>query len=54
MRNSVRGPQSFTVSFEGFDDRWLRVVVKNLGVCPPGHSAAGKNAWLFIDEVTIK
>jgi hypothetical protein len=54
MRPSVKGAQSFTVSFEGFKDRWLRVVVRNIGVCPPGHSAAGKNAWLFIDEVTIK
>ncbi len=54
MRTSVKGAQGFTVSLEGFEDRWLRVVVKNIRVCPPGHSAAGKNAWLFVDEVTLR
>lgn len=54
MRNSVTGAQSFTVAVDGFNDRWLRIVVKNVGVCPPGHSAAGKNAWLFVDEVTLR
>ncbi len=54
MRNSVKGAQGFTISLEGFQERWLRVVVKNIGVCPPGHSAAGKTAWLFVDEVTLR
>ena len=54
MRTSVKGAQGFTVSLEEFQDRWLRVVVKNVGVCPPGHSAEGKKAWLFVDEVTLR
>ena len=54
MRNSLTGSQTFTVSPQGFRDRYLRVVVKNLGTCPPGHSAGGKKAWLFVDEVIIQ
>jgi hypothetical protein len=37
-----------------FDTEWLRIVVKNLGVCPPEHPGAGKKAWLFVDEIEVK
>ncbi len=36
------------------ETRYLRVVARNIGVCPPWHVGAGGKAWLFIDEVTIK
>ncbi len=54
LRNSVRGGQEFTITVEGLRARYLRVVVRNVGECPPDHSAAGKKAWLFIDEITIR
>ncbi|HLF14689.1 MAG TPA: alkaline phosphatase family protein [Bacteroidota bacterium] len=54
MRNSVKGAQGFTLSLEEFRERYLRVVVKNIGLCPPGHSSEGKKAWLFVDEVIIR
>jgi sialate O-acetylesterase len=31
--------------------RYLRLRVKNLGVCPPGHAGEGEKAWLFLSEV---
>ncbi len=34
--------------------RWLRVRVKNVGLCPPGHPGAGQKAWLFVDEILLK
>jgi hexosaminidase len=34
--------------------RFIRVRAKNVGVCPPGHSAAGSKAWLFCDEIIIE
>lgn len=34
--------------------RYLKITVKNTGVCPDGHPGQGKPAWLFIDEITVK
>ncbi len=34
--------------------RYIRVVAKNLGTCPPGHPGSGKKSWLFVDEVTVE
>nr|WP_319267747.1 family 20 glycosylhydrolase [uncultured Draconibacterium sp.] len=34
--------------------RYLRVTVKNLGVCPKGHAGAGDPAWLFVDEIIVE
>ena len=36
------------------DIRYVRVTVKNQGVCPPGHSGEGQPAWLFVSEVIVK
>lgn len=33
--------------------RYLRLKVKNLGLCPPGHAGAGEKAWLFLSEVRV-
>ena len=34
--------------------RFLKVVARNTGVCPSWHSAAGKPAWLFADEIVVR
>ncbi|MCB0744380.1 MAG: GH92 family glycosyl hydrolase, partial [Ignavibacteriae bacterium] len=34
--------------------RFIHFVAENVGKCPPFHKAAGGNAFLFIDEITIK
>ncbi|HUI29589.1 MAG TPA: GH92 family glycosyl hydrolase [Candidatus Acidoferrales bacterium] len=44
----------FTVVLDGIKARYLRVVAKNIGVCPPWHVGAGGKAWLFVDEVKIQ
>jgi hexosaminidase len=33
--------------------RYLRLHVKNLGVCPPGHAGAGEKAWLFLSDIRV-
>jgi hypothetical protein len=33
--------------------RFVRVVGKNRGVCPPWHPGAGHQAWLFADEIGV-
>ncbi len=34
--------------------RYIQIIAKNIGICPPGHPGEGKKAWLFIDEIEIK
>ncbi len=31
--------------------RYVKVVARNVGTCPPWHEGAGSNAWLFVDEI---
>lgn len=33
--------------------RFLKIYAKNIGVCPKGHAAEGKAAWLFADEIVV-
>jgi hypothetical protein len=33
--------------------RYLRVRAVNVGVIPTGHPAAGRKAWLFVDEILV-
>jgi hypothetical protein len=33
--------------------RYLHFTAKNIGKVPNGHDAAGSEAWIFIDEITI-
>ncbi len=34
--------------------RYIKVVAKNIGVCPEWHWGAGQKAWIFADEIMIK
>jgi hexosaminidase len=34
--------------------RYVHLRAKNLGVCPPWHADAGREAWIFIDEVIVE
>ncbi len=43
--------RDFKVSFKPAEARYLRVVAKNIGVCPPWHPGAGSKAWIFTDEI---
>jgi predicted alpha-1,2-mannosidase len=44
----------FNVKLGNVYAKYIRVVAKNIGVCPPWHVGAGGKAWLFVDEVIIK
>ncbi len=46
--------KQFSADAGGVQARYLRVVGKNIGVCPPWHSGAGGKAWIFVDEVLLK
>ncbi len=34
--------------------RYIRVIAKNRGECPPQHKGAGHKAWIFADEIMIQ
>ena len=34
--------------------RYLKVVAKNIGVCPAWHLGAGGKAWVFTDEFSVQ
>ncbi len=48
------GIKNIEYKFEPTYARYVHVIAKNIGICPPWHVGAGKKAWLFIDEITIK
>jgi hypothetical protein len=43
--------KDFIVSFDKRTARYIKMVAKNIAVCPPWHDGAGGKAWLFIDEI---
>jgi hexosaminidase len=49
---------AFTFDFEqrleNQKARFIRIIAKNIAVCPEWHQGAGGKAWLFVDEVMIE
>jgi len=45
--------REFSLNPKSLKTRYIRVVAKNRGICPPWHAGAGKKAWVFVDEITI-
>jgi len=37
----------------GKQARYLKVMAKNAGPCPPGHPGEGGASWIFLDEINI-
>ncbi len=46
--------KKFVYDDVGVKARYVRIVAKNIGTCPPGHMGEGGKAWLFIDEIIIE
>ena len=44
---------TLTVDGDGREARYVRVIAETLGVCPQDHSGAGKDCWVFIDEILV-
>ncbi len=53
LLDSERFVEIYTTEKPAENVRFVRVTVKNQGVCPPGHSNEGGSAWLFVSEITI-
>ena len=50
-RNPASIKKDFVINFKPEDVQYIRVVAKNIGVCPPWHPGAGAKAWIFTDEL---
>lgn len=55
MKTTEKGPVRTVLSAKNVDvrARYLRVHAKNLRLIPAEHRAAGRPAWLFVDEVIV-
>lgn len=42
-----------TLEFDPVRVRYIRVRAKNIGTCPDGHQVAGKDAYIFVDEIVV-
>lgn len=43
----------YTCNFDGLNTRYLKIIAKNIGVCPKDHPGNGEKAWFFVDEILI-
>lgn len=46
--------KSFQLSVADGGYRFIRVVARNLGICPDWHNGKGQAAYLFVDEIVIE
>jgi hexosaminidase len=46
--------EDFKADFEPIKDRYIKVVAKNIGTCPPWHPGYGSPAWIFCDEILLR
>ncbi|MGB1032979.1 MAG: discoidin domain-containing protein, partial [Flavobacteriales bacterium] len=56
LDQETRGKLIEDVSIElpGINAKWMKVKAKNVGKVPDWHEAAGADAWIFIDEISVK
>ena len=45
---------ALNVEFAPTEALYVKVVVRNFGLCPEWHLGAGNNTWLFLDEITVR
>ena len=45
---------ALTISFPETEAAYVRLLFFNRGVCPETIPAAGKKAWMFLDEITVE
>jgi hexosaminidase len=51
---TVLGSHEADARFLPLPVRYVRLVARGIGACPPGHTGAGGKAWLFIDEIVVQ
>jgi len=49
-----KGRAEIKVGIKPAKTKFIKVIAKNIGTCPPGHSGEGEPAWLFVDEIIIE
>ncbi len=49
-----KGRSQLRVKIKPAQARYLKVIVRNTGTCPPDHPGAGEPAWLFVDEIILE
>ena len=45
--------KEFKINMEHSKARYIKIVAKNIGLCPEWHPGVGYKAWLFMDEIEI-
>ncbi len=43
----------YDLPITGISGRFLKVVARNIGVCPESHKGEGNPAWIFADEIIV-
>jgi hypothetical protein len=46
--------KAFSHTLTDVNARFVKVLARSIGVCPPWHPGAGGKAWTFVDEITIE
>jgi alpha-L-fucosidase len=46
--------QVFEVPVQHVSARFIRILARNIGICPVWHKGAGGKAWLFTDEILME
>ncbi len=54
VRIAEQGINNISREFKDLRTRFLKIKVRNIGICPEGHPGAGGKAWLFVDEIIIE
>lgn len=54
--NSKKGAmlKDFVQELKSIKARYIKIVAKNIGLCPEGHEGVGQKAWLFCDEIVVE
>jgi len=52
--STVKQVKDFSVSVTPIKAKFVKVLAQNLEKIPKGHPLEGQNAWLFVDEISIK
>jgi hexosaminidase len=50
----LRQGQSLTIPLGSQTTRYVKVIVRNAGKIPEGKPGAGRNAWVFVDEIVVE
>jgi hexosaminidase len=54
QHNKNSEKKEYTAMLKNKMVKFIRILGKNIGVCPKWHPGDGNKAWIFTDEITIK